>query len=291
MSRRTALQAQMIWRLAVCIALAAALPAPAAGQDSSKKKDEPVLTIVAADTAEASGVLRDIVPPFQKRLGMKIRILSRSTGEMVGLVRTGRADVVIIDDQPAEKALIKEQNAVGRHDLMYAELLIVGPKADPASIKGMVSAIDAFKAIAASESLFISRGDNSGVFRVERRLRREVNIDPAPARDSWYTRTEADMRTTLGLAAAKRAYTVTDMATWLRFNDQRKLEVLVSDDPRLMLRYVLLMPNPKKFPSVKENQAKLLIDYLTSRNVQRQIGAFSIGGGTPFSPHYGLKDN
>ena len=99
------------------------------------------------------------------------------------------------------------------------------------------------------------------------------------------------MRTTLGLAAAKSAYTLTDMATWLRFNNQRKLEILVSDDPRLMLRYVLLMPNPKKFPAVDERNAKSLIEYLTSRAIQRQIGAFKIGGSLPFSPHYGLKDN
>ena len=99
------------------------------------------------------------------------------------------------------------------------------------------------------------------------------------------------MRTTLGLAAAKKAYTVTDMATWLRFDNRGKLEVLVSDDPRLMLRYVLLMPNPKKFPTVKERQAKALIDYLISRPVQRQIGAFMIAGETPYSPHYDLKDN
>ncbi len=284
----------MIWRLEIVLALVAALAAlvavPAAAQDKTDKST-PTMTVVASDTAEASGLLGEILPVFEKRTRLKVRLLSRGTVEMMQIVKTGKADLVIIDDQPAEQALLKSGDAVERHDLMYSELMIVGPKADPASIKGMVSAIDAFKAVAASESQFISRGDKSSIFRIERRLWREINVDPDPGRDSWYTRTEADMRTTLGLAAAKKAYTLTDMATWLRFDSRGKLEVLVSDDPRLMLRYVLLMPNPKKFPSVQERQAKALIEYLTSKAVQNQIGAFRIGGDVPFSPHYDLKDN
>lgn len=281
----------MIWRLAIVLALAAAHPAPAAAQDKAKKPDVRTMTLVAADAAETSGVLGELLPAFEKQAGLKIRVLSRGTVEMIDIVRQGKADVVIIDDQPAEKVLIKDEDAVARQDMMYTELMIVGPRTDPASVKGMVSAVDAFKAIAASESLFISRGDNSGIYRVERRLWREIGHDPDPARDGWYTRTEADMRTTLGLAAAKRAYTVIDMATWLRFDNRGKLEVLAADDPRLMLRFVLLMPNPKKFPGVNERLAKTLIEYLTSQEVQRRIGDFQIGGALPFSPHYDLKQD
>lgn len=281
----------MIRRLAIILGLVAASAFPATAQEKGKKPGPPVLTVVASDTAEASGILRRLLPDFSKRAGLKVRVLSRGTIEMVDIVKKGGADLVIIDDQPAERALLKSEDAVERRDLMYSELMIVGPRADPASIKGMVSAVDAFKAIAASESLFISRGDESSIYRVERRLWNEIKNDPNPARDSWYTRTEADMRTTLGLAAAKKAYTLTDMATWLGFNNRGKLQVLVSDDPRLMLRYVLLMPNPKKFPSVQEKHAKNLLDYLVSRKVQRQIGGFKIGGELPFSPHYDLKDN
>jgi tungstate transport system substrate-binding protein len=280
----------MIWRLAFVLALAAVYPASVAAQDKDKK-DAQTMTVVAADTADATGVLGDILPAFEKKTGVKVRVLSRGTGEMIEIVKNGRADVVILDDHLAEGDLLKDEDAIERQVLMYTELLVVGPRADPASIKGMVSAVDAVKAIAASESLFISRGDNSGISRVERRLWQEVMVDPDPARDGWYTRTEADMRTTLGLAAAKKGYTLTDMATWLRFDSRGKLEVLVADDPRLMLRYVLLMPNPTKFPTVKERFAKSLIDYMVSSPIQKQIGGFRIGGELPYSPHFDLKDN
>ena len=131
----------MKWWLAAVVGLIVAQMSPAAAQDKAKKPTQPTLTIVASDTAEASGVLGRVLPPFAKRAGLKVRVLSRGTIEMVDIVKKGGADLVIIDDQPAELALIKSGDAVGRRDMMYSELMIVGPRTDPASVKGMVSAV------------------------------------------------------------------------------------------------------------------------------------------------------
>jgi tungstate transport system substrate-binding protein len=237
---------------------------------------------------EGSGVFKKLIPEFSRTYGVKVILHILDSGKGVERIRRGKIQALIADDIAAENKLVRNKHTLFRKDVMYTELLIVGPRADPAGIGGMVSVIEGLKAIARSESLFVSRGDESGVARAERRFWKETGQLPTPSKNRWYRRSAADMRTTVGLAVARNAYTLVDKATWLGLGNRKQLAVMVTGDPRMELRFGISILNPSSHPSKKIRAAQAFATWLTGKLAQNRIGTFTIGSERPFVAHLGL---
>ena len=280
---------------AILILLAATAVAPTADARKHKRTKAPAykttIRVIVPDALDAAGVLRGLAIDFQKRYRVGIRFIPADLKVALKLAGDDKADVMLIADHAAaiRFAKSKSDSRLKYQDVMYTDLLIVGPASDPAQIASMSSMITALQAIAKTESGFISRGDDSATYMVEKRAWAEIGLTPSPSDNPWYTRTGADMRTTLGLAAAKSAYAITDRATWLRFRTRKQLIVMVDHDPRLMLRFGAVVLKPSESSAAVSKASSNFVTWLTSKQVQEKIGKFQISKDAPFTPHYGLK--
>jgi tungstate transport system substrate-binding protein len=269
-------------------ALAASLVAaslaftPALAQDASKQ-----MSLVATD--EAAPVLSELLPKFKEQSGIKVELAIKSASEAATLLRQGKTDAVMTDDPDAEESLLKSEDASKRLDVMYAELIVVGPASDPARIAGMASVVHAFAAIARTQSPFISRGDKSGLHRTERSIWEEAGMPKPESAGKWYSEAGGDMTRALAAAAKGNAYILADKAAWLQFSARGQLVVMVADDPRLQQRFSITLVNPSKHKEVNGANAMAFAEWLISRDTQLAIGRFVLGGEQPYAPHFGLS--
>jgi len=268
--------------LAAAVLFAAAWPPAARTQDAGKQ-----MTLAA--TEEAAPLLHDLLPKFREATGIKVELAIRSAKETADLVREGKIEALMTDDANTEEALLKAEDANKRLDVMYAELVVVGPASDPAKIAGMASVVHAFAAIARTQSAFISRGDQSGIHRTERSVWDEAGFPRLPQAGGWYIESKADMAATLAAAAQKSAYTLADKAAWLQVSQRGQLVVMVADDPRLQQRFSITLVNPAKHKGVNVAAAEAFADWMISRETQLAIGRFVLGGEQPYAPHFGLS--
>ncbi len=269
--------------------LGAALAAPlvalafaAAAQDAPK-----LMNLVTTD--EAAPVLTELLPKFKEQSGISVGLAIKSAGEAATLLRQGKADAVMTDDPETEEGLLKSEDASKRIDVMYAELIVVGPASDPARIAGMASVVHAFAAIARTQSPFMSRGDKSGMHRTERSIWDEAGIAKPEGAGKWYSEAGADMAKVLEAAAKANAYTLADKASWLQFSARGQLVVMVADDPRLQQRFSITLINPGKHKDVNGANALAFAEWITSRDTQLAIGRFALGGEQPYAPQFGLS--
>jgi tungstate transport system substrate-binding protein len=262
--------------------LASALAAAAFAEDAAKQ-----MSLVATD--EAAPVLAELLPRFTEQSGIKVNLAIKSASEAAALLRQGKTDAVMTDDPETEEALLKSKDASKRLDVMYAELIVVGPASDPARIAGMASVVHAFAAIARTQSPFISRGDKSGLHRTERSIWEEAGLPKPEAAGKWYSEAGGDMAKALATAAKANAYILADKAAWLRFGARGQLVVMVADDPRLQQRFSITLVNPGKHKEVNGANAMAFAEWLISRDTQLAIGRFVLGGEQPYAPHFGLS--
>jgi len=262
--------------------LAFALLVPAAAQDASKR-----MSLVATD--EAAPVLSDLLPKFKEQSGIAVQLAIKPASEAAALLRQGKTDAVMTDDPDAEESLLKSEDASKRLDVMYAELIVVGPASDPARIAGMASVVHAFAAIARTQSPFVSRGDKSGLHRTERSIWEEAGLPKPESAGKWYSEASGDMAKALAAAAKASAYTLADKAAWLQFGRRGQLVVMVAVDPRLQQRFSITLVNAGKHKEVNAAAAQAFADWLVSRDTQLAIGRFALGGEQPYAPHFGLS--
>ena len=267
---------------AALLASLLAAVAPAYGQDASKQMS-------LAATAEAAPVLNELLPKFKEQSGITVEFAIRTAPAAAELARQGKTDALMTDDPEVEEALLKSADASKRLDVMYAELIVVGPALDPARIAGMASVVHAFAAIARTQSAFVSRGDKSGLHRTERGIWDEAGIAKPEAAGRWYVEAKGDMAAALAAAAKGNAYVLADKAAWLQFAARGQLVVMVADDPRLQQRLSITLVNPAKHKDVNSAQAQAFADWLVSRDTQLAIGRFALGGEQPYAPHFGLS--
>jgi tungstate transport system substrate-binding protein len=197
----------------------------------------------------------------------------------------GDADVLLVHHRPSEVRFVAEGHGVQRHDVMTNDFILVGPRADPARIRGLKDAAEALRRIADSRSPFASRGDNSGTHLAEQGMWRAAGIDPTLASGQWYRETGSGMGATLNTAVAMNAYTLADRGTWLAFRNRGGLVVLTEGDPRLFNPYSVILVNPKRHPHVKAAAGQTFIDWLTGPEGQRLIGEFRVHGEPVFFPN------
>ena len=251
------------------------LSAPAAAQDD-------FITVASTTSTEQSGLFGHILPMFEDATGIEVRVVAQGTGQALETGRRGDADVVFVHAKPAEEAFVAEGAGVERHDVMYNDFVIVGPAEDPAGIRGGDDAVQALNKIAASRSTFASRGDDSGTHQAERALWEQAGVEPS---GEWYRELGSGMGPTLNTSAEMPAYTLTDRATWLAFENKGALEILVEGDPRLFNQYGVILVNPEKQPHVKAEAGQAFIDWLVSAEGQAAIADYKIGGQQLFFPN------
>ena len=243
------------------------------------------ITVASTTSTENSGLFDYLLPIFQEKTGIEVRVVAVGTGQAIELARNGDADVLFVHHKPSEEKFVAEGFGVERHEVMYNDFVIVGPASDPAGIKGDKDVIDAIGKIAAAEAPFASRGDDSGTHKAELALWQEAGVDVAGASGTWYRETGSGMGPTLNTAAGMDAYALTDRGTWLSFENRQNLEIMVEGDPRLFNQYGIILVNPAKHPHVKAELGQTFIDWVLSDDGQEAIGAFKINGQQAFFPN------
>lgn len=239
---------------------------------SSLPAAEPVRIRCASTTStQNSGLFGHLLPLFERKTGIRVDVVAVGTGAALEIGKRGDADIVFVHAKEQELQAVREGFFVNRRDVMYNDLVIIGPQADPANIKGTTSAVDALKAIAASGSFFVSRGDSSGTHTRERSLWKGAGIEPGG--HTWYLEVGQGMEKTQRMADEKRAYTLTDRGTWLATKDQDKLDlvVLLEGDSALFNQYSIMVVNPEKHRHVKYKEAMEFVNWIVSREGQHAI--------------------
>ena len=243
------------------------------------------ITVASTTSTEQSGLFGYLLPRFSAATGIELKVVAVGTGQALDIGRRGDADVVFVHDRPAEEKFLAEGSSVRRFDVMYNDFVIVGPKADPAHIAGSKDVTAALRAIAASQSAFISRGDRSGTHEAELRLWKEGGIDLSAVKGSWYREIGQGMGPALNMASATNAYVLTDRGTWLSFKNRGDLAVLTEGDRRLFNQYGVMLVNPARHSNVKVKEGQAFIDWLVSPSGQKAIAEYKVGGEQLFFPN------
>lgn len=243
------------------------------------------ITVASTTSTQNSGLFGHILPLFEARTGIAVRVVAVGTGQAIRLARQGDADVLFVHHRASEEAFVRDGYGVARHDVMYNDFVIVGPKSDPAKVSGTTDAASALRAIAAAKAPFVSRGDDSGTHRKERGLWRAAGLDPAAESGTWYREAGAGMGATLNIASGMDGYTLTDRGTWLGFRNKGGLKILTEGDPRMFNPYGVILVDPQRFPHIKAEDGQAFIEWLVSKEGQAAIESFTIDGTRAFFPN------
>lgn len=243
------------------------------------------IIVQSTTSTQNSGLFTHILPLFEKKTGIKVKVVAVGTGQALKNARNGDGDVLLVHAKAAELEFVKQGWGVKRFDLMYNDFVLIGPETDPAGISGMSDAAAALVKIAATRTVFASRGDDSGTHKAERRLWKITGINLRKVGGSWYRETGSGMGATLNFAAGIGAYTLSDRATWLAFKNKRDLKILLEGDKKLFNQYGVILVNPARHKHVKAREGQMFIDWLLSREGQAAIASFKVKGKQLFFPN------
>lgn len=256
----------------------AATPAPTSSPEPTSLPTQTApsqcTSIILATTTstENSGLLSFILPDFEQKTGIKVKVVAVGTGQALKLGEDGNADVLLVHAPALEEAFMAAGYGVDRQPVMYNDFIIVGPADDPAGIRGAGSAPEAFRRIAESQAVFVSRGDESGTHVKEKDIWKAAGITPA---GDWYRSIGQGMGPTLTTAAEMRAYTLSDRATFLAMKAKGlALETLVEGDANLLNPYSVIAVNPQRYPQICYAGAQAFIQWITSLPTQELIASF-----------------
>ena len=264
------------------IALAAA--AMLAGASGASAQDKSIVVSSTTSTQD-SGLFGHILPPFKAKTGIDVKVLSQGTGQALDTGRRGDADVVFVHAKAQEEKFVADGFGVKRFPVMYNDFILVGPKSDPAGVKGR-DIVAAFKTIKAKAASFISRGDRSGTHAAELALWKVAGIDVAGAdKGPWYKEIGQGMGAALNTASASNSYVLADRGTWLSFKNRGELGIVVEGDNRLFNQYGVMLVSPAKHPHVKKELGQAFVDWLTSPEGQKAIADYKINGQQLFFPN------
>jgi len=245
------------------------------------------ITLASTTSTENSGLFEHMLPQFEAETGIAVRVIAVGTGQAMRLGQNGDADLLLVHHRPSEERFVAEGYGKVRYDVMYNDFIVVGPSADPAGITGFDSVAGAFGRIAVTQATFASRGDDSGTNKAEIGIWGQAGVDPTGASGDWYRELGAGMGATLNTASAMQAYTLTDRATWLAFENPGELTILVEGDPVLFNQYGVIPINVDRHPHVKYEDAGRLVDWLLSPAGQGAIAAFRLRDTQVFFPNAG----
>jgi tungstate transport system substrate-binding protein len=262
------------------IVVAAALVGAALPGGSSA--EERFITLASTTSTEQSGLFRHLIPIFREDSGIDVRVVAVGTGQALAIGARGDADALFVHDRPGEDKFVADGHGIDRRDVMHNDFVIAGPASDPAGIKGVKDASEAFRRVAAARAPFASRGDDSGTHRMELRLWKAAAVDPRS--DPSYRELGSGMGPTLNTAAGLDAYVLCDRATWASFQNRQNLVLLVAGDPALFNPYGSILVNPAKGPHIKAAEARIWHEWLTSGRGRAAIAGFKVQGEQLFFP-------
>ena len=269
----------MLRRLFLASLLALTLPLGAV------RAEDKFIIVQSTTSTEQSGLFGHLLPLFQDKTGIEVRVVAVGTGQAIKNARNGDGDVLFVHAKPDEEQFVADGEGVKRFDVMYNDFVIVGPKGDPAGVAGMTDVTAALQKIAAAGAPFASRGDDSGTHKAELKLWQAAGVDAKAASGTWYRETGSGMGPTLNTAAGMNAYALTDRGTWLSFQNRGDLDVLVQGDAKLFNQYGVILVNPEKHPNVKADLGQQFVDWLISPEGQKAIAEYKIGGEQLFFPN------
>ena len=243
------------------------------------------ITVASTTSTEQSGLFKHLLPVFEKKTGIRVRVVAQGTGQALDMGKRGDADVVFVHDKVAEEKFVADGFGVKRFEVMYNDFVLVGPKNDPAKVTGGRDIVAAFKKIQSAQAPFASRGDKSGTHAAELRLWKAAGVDPAAGKGSWYRETGSGMGPTLNTASSMNAYAFTDRGTWLSFKNRGDLTIVVEGDQRLFNQYGVMLVNPAKHPHVKKDLGQAFVDWVISPEGQKAIADYKIGNDQLFFPN------
>lgn len=254
------------------------------GSTAAVAQDKSIV-VASTTSTQDSGLFDHILPLFKDKTGIEVKVIAQGTGQALDTARRGDADVVFVHAKAQEEKFIEEGFGVKRYEVMYNDFVLIGPKADPAGIKGTKDITAAFEAIRDKQAPFVSRGDKSGTHSAELKLWKAADIDIDAAKGEWYRDIGQGMGAALNTAGAMNAYVLSDRGTWLSFKNRGDLEVVVEGDKRLFNQYGVMLVNPEKFPTVKAEFGQSFIDWLVSPEGQAAIADYRIDGQQLFFPN------
>ena len=239
------------------------------------------IVLASTTSTEQSGLFAHLLPAFRQASGIEVKVVAVGTGQALDIARRGDADVLFVHDQQAEEQFVAEGWGLKRDPVMYNDFVLVGPRADPAGVRGR-DIVQAFGKLAGAQAPFISRGDKSGTHMAELRYWAQAGLAQGPG--SGLRACGCGMGPALNMAAASGAYVLADRGTWLNFRNRADLVILVEGDPRLFNPYGVIVVNPARHPRVKAAEAQRFVDWVTSPAGQGAIAAYRIGGEQLFFP-------
>ena len=233
-------------------------------------------TIILATTTSTqdSGLLDVLIPIFEKKTGYFVKTIAVGSGQAMTMGQKGEADVLLVHSPAAEQKFVQEGYGVNRRLVMHNDFVVLGPSDDPAKIKGMKSSPEAFKKIASTMNLFVSRGDNSGTHAKEKEIWKKAGVKYEG--EKWYQEAGAGMGQTLNIGAEKKGYVLADRGTYLALKKNLKLDILVEGDATLLNIYHVIEVNPAKWPKVNAKGGKAFADFMVSKEVQDIVKTFGV---------------
>ena len=265
-------------RIFLAAALAVGLFAPALAQEKS-------IVVASTTSTQDSGLFGYLLPIFKQASGITVKVIAQGTGQALDTARRGDADVAFVHARAAEEKFVAEGAGVKRFPVMYNDFVLIGPKGDPAGIKGTKDIVAALKTIQQKGAPFVSRGDRSGTHQAELALWKDAGIDIAAAKGPWYRDIGQGMGAALNTAQAMNAYVLSDRGTWISFKNRGDLVIAVEGDKKLFNQYGVILVNPDKHPNVKKQDGQAFIDWLVSPAGQQAIAGYKIDGQQLFFPN------
>jgi len=243
---------------------------------------EKSIVVASTTSAQDSGLFEYLLPIFKQKTGITVKVLAQGTGQALDTARRGDADVVFVHAKSAEEKFLAEGEGVKRFPVMYNDFVLIGPKDDPAGIKGRTDVAKAFQIIKEKQACFVSRGDHSGTHIAELSFWKAADADIEKAEGPWYKSIGQGMGATLNFANVNNCYVLSDRGTWDHLKNKGDLQTLVEGDKRMFNQYTVILVNPTKHPDVKKELGQQFIDWLISPDGQKTIANYKIEGKQAF---------
>jgi tungstate transport system substrate-binding protein len=264
--------------LAIALGAIARVTAPQAAETAKS------IVVASTTSTQDSGLFDYLLPIVKQKTGITVKVIAQGTGQALDTGRRGDADVVFVHAKSAELKFVAAGESLKRYPVMYNDFVLIGPKSDPAGVAGMGNIVRALQIIAANKFPFVSRGDNSGTHMAELELWKDSGINLDKDRGPWYKSIGQGMGAALNAASAINAYVLSDRATWIHFKNRGDLQIVVQGDDRMFNQYGVMLVNPERHPSVKQDLGQQFIDYLISPSGQADIAHYTIDGQQLFYP-------
>jgi tungstate transport system substrate-binding protein len=271
--------------VAAAFAVALTSSADALAQVTGPAAKARFITVASTTSTTDSGLFNHLLPAFRAKTGIEVRVVSQGTGQALDTGRRGDADVVFVHSRVQELKFIEEAAGIERRPVMFNDFVLIGPKVDPAGIRGSRDIAAAMQTIQARAAPFVSRGDNSGTHAAELNLWKLAGIEIEQAKGRWYREIGQGMGAALNTSEAMGAYVLSDRASWINFRNRAGLEIIVEGDHRLFNQYGVILVNPARHAHVKQSDGQAFIDWLVGAEGQKSIADYRINNEQLFFPN------